>query len=136
MYVWRVISPAAVAALFRPVSTFLANRWYVDELYHALFVVPAHGLAAVASGIDQGLIDPLINFLAWTTRQVAAVDAWIDRTFIDGLVNTTANATWALGLELKKLQTGSLRQYVTFIVAGVVALFVIASIFFREAFAG
>jgi len=136
MYVWRVISPAAVAALFRPAYTFLANRWYFDELYHGLFVVPAHGLAAVASGIDQGLIDPLLNFLAWATRQVAALDAWIDRTFVDGLVNATASATWSLGHELKRLQTGQLRQYVTFIVAGVVALFVIASLFFRQSLAG
>jgi NADH-quinone oxidoreductase subunit L len=136
MYVWRIISPAVVAAMFRPVYTFLANRWYFDELYHGLFVVPAHGLAAVASGIDQGLIDPLINFLAWTTRQVANLDAWIDRTFIDGLVDSTARATWTLGHGLKRLQTGSLRQYVTFIAAGVVALFVIASLLFRSTFAG
>jgi NADH-quinone oxidoreductase subunit L len=136
MYVWRLISPAAVAAMFRPVYSFLANRWYFDELYHALFVVPAHGLAAVASGIDQGLIDPFINFLAWMTRQVAGIDAWIDRTFVDGLVNATASATWTLGNELKRLQTGSLRQYVTFIVVGTVALFVIASLFFRQALAG
>ena len=136
MYVWRVISPAAVAAMFRPVYSFLAHRWYFDELYHALFVVPAHGLAAVASGIDQGLIDPLLNFLAWTTRQVAGFDAWIDRTLVDGLVNATASATWTLGHELKRLQTGSLRQYVTFIVLGTVALFVIASLFFRQALAG
>ena len=136
MYVWRLLSPGLVATMFRPVYTFLANRWYFDELYHALFVVPAHGLSAVASGIDQGLIDPLINFLAWTTRQVAAVDAWIDRTFIDGLVDSTARATWSLGHGLKRLQTGSLRQYVTFIAAGVVALFVIASLLFRSTFAG
>jgi NADH:ubiquinone oxidoreductase subunit 5 (subunit L)/multisubunit Na+/H+ antiporter MnhA subunit len=136
MYVWRVISPAAVAAMFRPVYAFLAHRWYFDELYHALFVVPAHGLAAVASGIDQGLIDPFLNFLAWATRQVAGFDAWIDRTLVDGLVNATANATWAVGHELKRLQTGSLRQYVTFIALGTVALFVIASLLFRQSLAG
>jgi hypothetical protein len=52
------------------------------------------------------------------------------------LVNATASATWTLGNELKRLQTGSLRQYVTFIVVGTVALFVIASLFFRQALAG
>ncbi|MCE9630632.1 MAG: NADH-quinone oxidoreductase subunit L [Planctomycetia bacterium] len=136
MYLWRVISPAAIATIFRPVYTFLANRWYFDELYRAMFVRPAHGLAAVASGIDQGLIDPFINGLAWVTRQVAGIDAWIDRTLVDGLVNATASATWAAGLELKKLQTGSLRQYVMFIAAGTVALFVLASMLFRSSLAG
>ena len=136
MYVWRVISPAAVAMVFRPVYTFLANRWYFDELYHALFVVPAHGLAATASGIDQGLIDPFLNGLAWVTRLVAGIDSWIDRTLVDGLVNATAAATWSAGTRLKVLQTGSLRQYVAFIAIGTVALFVIASLFFRASLAG
>ena len=136
MYVWRMISPAAVAMIFRPVYTFLANRWYFDELYHALFVVPAHGLAATASGIDQGLIDPFLNGLAWVTRLVAGIDSWIDRTLVDGLVNATAAATWSAGTRLKVLQTGSLRQYVAFIAIGTVALFVIASLFFRASLAG
>ena len=136
MYVWRVISPAAVAMIFRPVYTLLANRWYFDELYHALFVVPAHGLAATASGIDQGLIDPFLNGLAWVTRLVAGIDSWIDRTLVDGLVNATAAATWSAGTRLKVLQTGSLRQYVAFIAIGTVALFVIASLFFRASLAG
>ena len=135
MYLWRVVSPAAVAAMFRPVYEFLAHRWYFDEIYHAIFVVPVHGIASVASGIDRGLIDPFINGLAWAARQVAGVDAWIDRTIVDGLVNATANATWSAGLELKKLQTGSLRQYVVFIAAGTVAAFVLASMLFKSSLA-
>ena len=99
-------------------------------------MLPAHGVARLASGVDTGLIDGLINGLAWAARQLAGIDAWIDRTIVDGLVNTTANATWNAGLELKKLQTGRLRQYVMFIVAGTVALFVLASMLFKSSLAG
>lgn len=136
MYLWRVVSPDVVATLFRPIYAFLAGRWYFDELYHVLFVLPALGIAQLASGFDKGVIDVFINGLAWAARQLAGLDAWIDRTIVDGLVNATANATWAAGLELKKLQTGSLRQYVTFIVVGTVALFVLASMLFRASLAG
>jgi len=136
MYLWRIVSPDVVATIFRPIYSFLANRWYFDEIYHALFVLPAHGIARLASGIDTGLIDGLINGLAWGARQLAGIDAWIDRTIVDGLVNTTANVTWNAGLELKKLQTGRLRQYVMFIVAGTVALFVLASMLFKSSLAG
>ncbi|MFM8805687.1 MAG: NADH-quinone oxidoreductase subunit L, partial [Planctomycetia bacterium] len=135
MYLWRVISPDAVAAMFRPVYAFLANRWYFDELYHAIFVRPAFAIAGLASGTDRGVIDRLIDGIAWSARQLAGLDAWIDRTIVDGLVNATATATWNLGLELKKLQTGRLRQYVMFIVVGTVALFVLASMLFRSALA-
>jgi NADH-quinone oxidoreductase subunit L len=136
MYLWRIVSPAAVAAAFRPVYSFLANRWYFDELYNALFVQPALGIARLASGVDRGVIDRLIDGIAWSARQLAGLDAWIDRTIVDGLVNATAAATWTAGIELKKLQTGRLRQYVMFIVVGTVALFVLASMLFRSTLAG
>ena len=136
MYLWRLISPTVVAYLFRPVYRFLAGRWYFDELYHAVFVLPVLGLASLASGTDRGVIDRIIDGIAWTARQLAGFDAWIDRTLVDGLVNATAHATWSAGLTLKQLQTGHLRQYVMFIVIGTVALFVLASILFRSSLAG
>ncbi len=131
MYVWSVISPAAVATALRPIYTFLANRWYFDELYDVVFVKPAHGIAAFVSSIDRGLIDKLIDGLAWSARQLAGIDAWMDRFLVDGLVNATANATWNAGIKLRGLQTGRLRQYVMFIVVGTVALFALASMAFR-----
>ena len=136
MYLWRILSPALVAGMFRPVYAFLANRWYVDELYHAVFVVPALGIARLAAGFDRNVIDRIIDGVAWSARQLAGIDAWIDRTLVDGLVNATASATWTAGMELKRLQTGRLRQYVMFIVVGTVALFVLASVVFRSSFAG
>jgi NADH-quinone oxidoreductase subunit L len=136
MYLWRLVSPEAVAATFRPVYSFLANRWWFDELYDAIFVQPALGIARLASGVDRGVIDRIIDGVAWTARQLAGIDAWIDRTLVDGLVNATAAATWTAGMEMKKLQTGRLRQYVMFIVIGTVALFVLASMLFRSTLAG
>jgi len=136
MYLWRIISPATVAAVFRPIYSFLANRWYFDELYNAIFVRPVFAVASLASGTDRGVIDRFIDGVAWSARQLAGLDSWIDRNLVDGLVNATATATWNVGLELKKLQTGRLRQYVMFIVVGTVALFVLASMVFRAALAG
>jgi NADH-quinone oxidoreductase subunit L len=86
--------------------------------------------------VDRGLIDKLIDGIAWAARQLAGIDAWIDRTIVDGLVNATANATWNTGLRLRSLQTGRLRQYVVFIVLGTVALFVLASAALRSSVAG
>ena len=135
MYVWRILSPLAVAWVFRPIYTFLKQRWYFDELYGAIFVQPVLGIASLASSIDLGVIDKIIDGVAWTARQLAGIDAWIDRTLVDGLVNATASATWSAGIELKKLQTGHLRQYVMFIVIGTVAMFVLASLLLRSSLA-
>jgi hypothetical protein len=43
---------------------------------------------------------------------------------VDGTFNTLGRSTWDLGLWLRRVQTGSLRQYVMFIVVGTVLLFV------------
>ena len=136
MYLKPLVSPAVVARLAGPAYAFLVNRWYVDELYHAVFVMPTLRLARFISGIDKGLIDGLINGLAWAARQVAGIDAWFDRTVVDGLVNAAGRITWTTGIEMRRLQTGRLRQYVMFIVVGTVAIFVLATLLFRTSLAG
>ena len=40
-----------------PVHHFLWNKWWFDELYHALFVRPAHWIAQCVAGIDRQGID-------------------------------------------------------------------------------
>ena len=136
LYLWKVVSPELIATIFRPVYGFLAGRWYFDELYDLLFVKPTLGVARLASAVDRGLIDRLINGVAQGARGLAGIDAWIDRTFVDGLVNATAAAVWNTGLKLRALQTGRLRQYVVFIVLGTVTLFMIASLAFRSSATG
>jgi NADH-quinone oxidoreductase subunit L len=136
MYFKPLVSPVAVAHAARPIYTFLVNRWYVDELYHGIFVLPTLGAARFISAIDTQVIDRFINVLAWTAKRVASVDAWFDRVVVDGIVNLAGRATWKAGLELKRMQTGNLRQYVMFIVVGTVAIFVLATLLFRTSVAG
>lgn len=136
MYLKPIVSPTGVAAAVRPVYTFLVNRWYVDELYDTIFVQPALRIARVVSGFDRQVIDRLINGLAWAAKRIAGLDAWFDRTVVDGLVNAAGQITWSVGLELKQLQTGRLRQYVMFIVVATVAIFVLATLLFRTSLAG
>jgi NADH-quinone oxidoreductase subunit L len=58
-----------------------------------------------------------------------------DYFFIDKSVNTFAAETWNLGLALRTVQTGRLRQYVMFIVVGTIVIFLVASVW-RYAVAG
>jgi len=56
---------------------------------------------------------------------VSKWDRVFDETVVDGFVNLLGNSTFAFGRSLRAVQTGRLRQYVMFIVVGVVALFAI-----------
>ena len=119
IYLWRFLDPTEIKQTFKPVYTLLWNKWYFDQLYNVLFIRPALFIGRQIAGFDRGVIDWFLHACAWACRGVAAVfDAVFDRTLVDGTVNTAAHWTWDFGLLLRKFQTGSLRQYVLFIVMG------------------
>ncbi|QDS98714.1 NADH-quinone oxidoreductase subunit L [Adhaeretor mobilis] len=135
IYLWNLLNPSEIKQSFRPIHSFLWNKWWFDELYWAIFVVPTMMIAKLASSFDRGVIDTFLHGTAATAKGGArVVDAVFDRTVVDGSVNAFARGTWDFGLMLKKLQTGSLRQYILFIVVGALVLFV--SAFFTIVIAG
>ncbi len=80
--------------------------------------------------MDRRWIDWLIDSMArWTTRFASFWEWLTDHTLIDGLVDRFAGWTYRVGISLRGLQTGSLRQYVLFLVVGVIAVFLISSLF-------
>ena len=66
----------------------------------------------------------------------AIVSIFGDKFLIDGLVDNFAEWTWNLGLSMRAVQTGRLRQYVMFIVVCTIVLFLVASVWWRYAVAG
>jgi NADH-quinone oxidoreductase subunit L len=100
----RLLKPEAlVPARLAPPETGLGRilwkKWYVDELYDAIFVRP----------------------VMWLSREVL----WkvVDTRILDGLlVNGTATALRALGWLGSRLQTGEVGVYVTLFVIGVLAV--------------
>ena len=127
VYWWRLINPDEVRAMFEPIYRFLLNKWWFDELYDKLLVRPTLYIGRFIAWIDRGLIDWLIDNIArWARGFSEGFDRAIDRTFIDGTVNWIARQTHAVGLALRGVQTGRIRQYVVLIVVGTVTMFVIA----------
>lgn len=127
-YLWKTLDPSDVRRSFDPIYRLLVKKWYFDEIYNAVFVRSTLAVAACVAMFDRQVIDRTVDALAWLAIQVANLsDAWIDRRGIDGAVNWFSRQTYRLGSSLRTLQTGSLRQYVMFIVVSTVALFVILS---------
>lgn len=104
---------------------FLSSKWYFDELYDALFMKPMHQVAALCAWFDRTIIDTVVHVAAKIVVVVSYWDRIIDESLVDGLVNLVSRATFSFGNSLKVVQTGRLRQYVMFIVVGVVALFAV-----------
>ncbi len=131
VYCWRLLDPAEVANQFRAIYRLLWNKWYFDEIYQVLFVEPVMFLARRASDFDRRVIDRFVDGCAMAVRHVSTFDDFIDRWFVDGAVNVTAHWIHSVGLSLRGVQTGRIRQYVMFVVVGTVGLFILISFFWN-----
>ncbi len=88
----------ALATRFSGVHTVLSNKYYVDEIYNAVFVQPIKRLSETALWrvVDAGVIDGIVNGVGLMVRGWSAV--------------------------LRRVQTGSVRAYAMSIFVGVVAI--------------
>ena len=137
MYGVGYLDPADVRTQFQWLYRFLLNKWWFDELYDRIFIRPTHVVSGWVSGIDRNCIDRLIDGLAATTRRFSIFWAWLaDGKIVDGFVDGLAAKTHSLGLSLRAVQTGRIRQYVMFIVIGAVAIFILISFFWNPTLAG
>ena len=78
---------------------FLANKWYVDELYNAIIVKP---------------LDLLAQFLTF-----------FDKNIIDGIVNGVGRLVQYGSRQLRLLQSGLVGGYVLLMVIGILVLFLV-----------
>ena len=88
----------AMATQFSGVHTLLSNKYYVDEIYNAVFVQPIKRISETGlwKVVDAGLIDGIVNGVGLMVRGWSAV--------------------------LRRVQTGSVRAYAMSIFVGVVAI--------------
>ena len=109
-----------------PVFTLLENKYWVDEIYWALFVNPYINLSRfLADVIDwrfwhdwfhDKVLARSFNLFTWWT-------AWeFDLKVIDGIANWLGNTTISMGDSLRRIQTGYVRNYALAVFAGVVAI--------------
>ncbi|OIQ00759.1 MAG: NADH-quinone oxidoreductase subunit L [Zetaproteobacteria bacterium CG2_30_46_52] len=99
MYFKETKVPAAIAKTFRPIHTFLYNKWYWDELYDFLFVRP---------------IQKLGQFF-WQTGDLRLIDKGMIH---GGIIGTVKNGA----AMLKNIQSGMVYHYAYAMVIGVFGL--------------
>jgi NADH-quinone oxidoreductase subunit L len=109
---------------------WLKNKYYVDELYHFIFVVPATWVAETftVAWIDQGLLDGFIHGIARIVYWLGnAVRSFFDLPVINWTGDMIAKGVRGFGFSIKPVQTGKIQQYL--IMTLVVALVVIVAVY-------
>lgn len=122
MYVKPVISPAALKERLHPIYVLLKNKYYFDEIYWALIVVPFLEISRFLGIFDQKIIDGIVNGIAWLTVWLSILYGWFDKWVIDGLVNVIGLIPKVTGRTLRFVQTGVLQNYVLVAFLGVLVM--------------
>jgi len=118
-YVRRPLTAERLAAPPGPLKQILLNKYYVDELYDALFVNRTKDLGNILAAFDLAVVDGGVNGVGWSTRMSAELSRLWDIWVVDGLVNVVGFGTKLLSYPVRVVQSGVVQTYAFFIVLGV-----------------
>jgi len=119
-YIKQPEVPGRIAANFSGLYRVLYNKYYVDQIYDALFVNRVKDLGLTLGAFDNGVINGLgVDGAGWLTRITSRLSMIWDSWIVDGLVNLAARIVWVLSYPVRMLQTGRVSRYALFMLLGV-----------------
>ena len=127
-YLPEALSPESLSKRFEGLYTLLYNKYYVDEIYDALIVIPIKRLSQWLLRFDLVIIDGIVNGVAWIARFIAWLSHQFDIYVVDGLINSAATLVEVKSSIWRRSQTGYLQNYLLIMAIGI--FFILGSIFF------
>jgi NADH-quinone oxidoreductase subunit L len=122
LYVRPVVSPSIFREKLPWAYNILQNKYYFDEFYWAVLVVPLFWITKTLAIFDARIVDGLVNGVGYITLGFAIAYSWFDRVIVDGLVNLVGGVTRLSGRVLRYGQTGVLQNYALVAFTGVLVL--------------
>ena len=122
-YIKKPETPGRLAAGAPWLYKLVYNKYYVDEIYDAMFVNRTKDLGTALGVFDASIVDGLgVNGTGWLTRFGSTLSIWWDKWIVDGLVNLSAILVRLLSTPVRILQTGLVSNYALLIVLGLLSL--------------
>ncbi|OGX08357.1 MAG: NADH-quinone oxidoreductase subunit L [Omnitrophica WOR_2 bacterium GWA2_47_8] len=90
--------PQGIIRAFKPIHQLLLNKYYIDEIYDAVFVKPTIKICGFFFGFDWKIVDGVVNGVAFSVQWIAG--------------------------KLKLLQTGFVQNYILVQVLGIILLII------------
>ena len=130
-YMRRPALPTLLADRIQGVYRILLNKYWVDELYQAIFVDFGKRLCGFFWGVDSRVVDGAVNGSSRLTVRLSRLSAWNDFKIVDGMVNAIADVIQGGSLRLRLLQTGVVQNYILAMSLGILGIMIIYLFFFR-----
>ena len=123
LYIKNPATPGKLAASWPWLYRIVYRKYYVDEIYDAMFVNRAKDLGTALGVFDARVVDGLgVDGAGWLTCFTSDVSIWWDKWIVDGLVNFAGRVVQILSYPVRMLQTGLFSSYALLIVLGVIIL--------------
>jgi NADH-quinone oxidoreductase subunit L len=119
------ISAEKIVERFKGIHTVLSHKYYIDEFYGKTFIGMTLLAARISRWFDNTIIDGIVNGAARLTVKVANAEGRFDNVVVDGAVNGVASISLGVGGRLRRIQTGSVQNYVLWVVLILVVIFYI-----------
>jgi NADH-quinone oxidoreductase subunit L len=100
-----------LAGMLETAGWVFANKYFVDEIYHAVLVRPFLAANELLRQFDEIVIDGIVNLSARVLQAITDIAGRIDLYVVDGLVNAVADMTLAIGNRLRNFQAGVVQDY-------------------------
>jgi NADH-quinone oxidoreductase subunit L len=120
LYLKKPQIPEMLAKRWNGLYRLLYNKYYVDQIYDAMFVNRAKDLGNALGAFDRGVINGIgVDGTGWLTRFSSRLSMWWDSWIVDGLVNLAARIVWVFSIPVRMLQGGRVGSYALLMVIGV-----------------
>ena len=120
-YIKKPELPVVWARRLGPIYRASYNKYWVDELYAALFTRRTMDLSRGVFTFDSKVVDGGVNGTAWLTRLLSIITGAFDKYVVDGLVNIIAGFIKTLmSPVLRAAQTGLTANYALVMVIGLI----------------
>ncbi|MEJ7680460.1 MAG: hypothetical protein WKG06_21935 [Segetibacter sp.] len=100
IYAWTRFSKKPEIAEPEGTGKFLANKWYIDELYDAIFAKPLLAIAGVFKNV-------------------------VEKSGIDGVVNGVGRGVQDAGRQIRLMQSGQVGNYILIMVLSIVLMIIL-----------
>ncbi len=98
----------------------LENKWYIDEIYAAVFIKPAQWFAhnVVSEFLDRGIIDGFIHLVGRVSTFIGDLAKVFNLWVIDGVGDGIPDGVKHFGMWFRRVQSGRVQQYMLWLALG------------------
>jgi NADH-quinone oxidoreductase subunit L len=119
LYIRRRDLPGLLAERFRTLYRLLVHKYFVDEIYYAVFLDGFRRFCRLFWRVDEKVVDGAVNGTATVTIELSNGSDITDIKIVDGLVNKIADIIQGWSATWRYLQTGVIQNYLLAMALGI-----------------